>query len=98
LKKPTGELYNNGKAIIFYPLKVGTDGKEYVFKTYNTEYKKAGGEGIVSYGKAAISTSLIVSSDTLSWLGGLLSKKKAEVKEVTNEKLNNSALSSSSIQ
>ena len=89
VKKPTGELYDNGKAFVFYPLKVGNEGKDYVFKTYSTEYKKAGGEGIVSYGKAAISTGLIVSSDTLSWLSGFLSKKKTEAKEVANEKMNN---------
>merc|ERR1711977_800801 len=30
VKKPTGELIDNGKAIVFFPLKKGTEGKEYV--------------------------------------------------------------------
>jgi hypothetical protein len=43
----------------------------------------------VTYGKAVVATGLVVSSDALSWLRAFLSKKKAEAKEVTNEKLNN---------
>lgn len=71
---------------MFWPVKVGTDGKEYVFSTYNKEVKKVGGEGIVTYGKAAVGTGLIVASDSWAWLGGFLSKKKAETKEVVKEK------------
>lgn len=88
VKKPTGELYDNGKALVFFPITKGNEGKDYVFSTYSSEVKKVGGEGLVTYGKAALSTSLIVSSEALSWLTGFLSKKKATAKEVTNEKLN----------
>jgi len=88
VKKPTGELYDEGKSFVFFPLRKGTEGKEYVFSTYQSEVKKAGGDGVVNYGKAAIATSLLVSSDAISWLGSFLGQKKAEAKEVTNEKLN----------
>jgi len=87
VKKPTGELYDDAHSVVFFPLKKTSEGKEYVWKTYNTEVKKVGGEGLVTYGKAAVSTGLIISSNTLSWLGAFLSKKKAEAKDVTNEKL-----------
>jgi len=87
VKKPTGELYDDAHSVVFFPLKKTSEGKEYVWKTYNTEVKKVGGEGLVTYGKAVVSTGLIISSDTLSWLGAFLSKKKAEAKDVTNEKL-----------
>jgi len=89
VKKPTGEIFDEGKAIVFYPLKVGTEGKEYVFGVFGSEKKKVGGEGIVTYGKAVVATGLVVSSDALSWLSAFLSRKKAEAKEVSNEKLNN---------
>jgi len=89
VKKPTGELYSDGKSIVFFPLKKGTEGKDYVFSTYNTEVKKVGGEGIVTYGKAVVSTGLIVGTDAYTWLAGFLSGKKAEAKEITSEKLNN---------
>lgn len=88
VKKPTGELIDNGKGLIFFPLKKGAEAKDYVFKTYDSEVKKVGGEGIVTYGKAAVTTTLIVSSDALSWLSEFLSAKKEQAKEVTNEKMN----------
>jgi len=89
VKKPTGELYDNATGIAFYPYRIGMEGKDYVFKTYSTECKKIGGESLVTYGKAAVTTTLIVSSDSLSWLSNFLGKKKAEAKEVANEKMNN---------
>jgi len=89
VNKPTGELYSEGKSFVFFPLKKGTEGKDYVFSTYNTEVKKVGGEGLVTYGKAAVSTGLIVGTDAYAWLTSFLSGKKKEVKEVANEKLNN---------
>jgi len=89
VQKPTGELYTDGKAIVFFPLKKGNEGKDYVFGVYGSEKKKVGGQGIVTNGKAALATGLIVSSDAVGWLMSFLQQKKAEAKEVTNEKLNN---------
>ena len=43
----------------------------------------------MTYGKAVVATGLVVSSDGLSWLSAFLSKKKAETKDVTNERLKN---------
>ena len=54
---------------------------------FGSEKKKVGGEGVVTYGKAVVATGLVISSDALSWLSAFLSKKKAEAKEVTNEKV-----------
>jgi len=89
VKKPTGQLIDEGKAIVFFPLKKGNEGKDYVLGIYGSEKKKVGGEGLITYGKAALATGLIVSSDTLGWLSAFLSKKKQEAKEVTSEKTSN---------
>lgn len=89
VKKPTGELYDEGKAIVFFPLKKGNEGKEYVFGIFGSEKKKVGGEGLVTVAKATVATGLVVSSDALNWLGAFLSKKKEHAKEVTNEKMGN---------
>jgi len=90
VKKPTGELYNEGKELVFLPLKIGGEGREYVMRTYKGEVTKVGKNGgLVSYGKAILVTGLVVSSDALSWLGGFLGKKKEQVKDVTNEKMAN---------
>jgi len=89
VKKPTGELYSEGKSFVFFPLKKGNEGKDYVFSTFNGEIKKNGDQGLVGYGKAAVSTTFKVGGDAYAWLSGFLSAKKAEAKEVSSEKLNN---------
>lgn len=86
MKKPTGELYTDGKAIIFFPLNKGFEGKDYVMDVWGGEKKKVGGEGIVTLGKAAIATSLIVSGDAIHFLTTFFNKKKMEAKEVASEK------------
>jgi len=86
VKTPTGEIYENGKSIVFFPLKKGNETKDYVFGTYKGEVKKVGGEGIVTYGKAAVATGLIVGGDAYSFLVSFLGAKKAEAKEVAKEK------------
>ena len=43
----------------------------------------------MTWGKAAIATGLVVGGDAYGWLSGFLAGKKAEAKEVSNEKLNN---------
>lgn len=72
--------------IAFFPLKLAGSSKDYVFNTYSSEYEKCGGRGYVSGGKALITTSLVVTSDSLAWLGSLLSEKKEQTKEVVHEK------------
>jgi len=89
VKKPAGELYNDGKSLVFYPLTKGNEGKDYVLSKYKGEVKKTEDQGLVGYGKAVLATGLIVSSDALHWLGSFLSTKKVETKEIVNEKMNN---------
>ncbi|KAG9242566.1 hypothetical protein BJ878DRAFT_481903 [Calycina marina] len=89
VKKPTGELFAEGKGLLSLPLVKSQEGKEYVVKTWSGEAKKTEKEGVVGWGKAAISTGIIVGADSLAWIAGFLSSKKAEAKEVTNEKLGN---------
>lgn len=86
VKKPTGELYAEGKGIAFFPLNKAFEGKDYVLNTFNSETKKVGGSGVVMLGKAAITTTLIVSSDALAWLTSFAANKKADAKVYANEK------------
>lgn len=88
VKKPTGELFDEGKAIVFFPLKKTTEGKDYVLGVWGGEKKKVGGEGVVTYAKAGLATSLVVGTDVYNYVVTFLSKKGTEVKEVSNEKLN----------
>ena len=75
--------------IALFPLRLADNSKNYVLDTYSSEYKKCGGRGYISGGKALITTSLVVTSDGLAWLSSLLSEKKEQTKEVVKDKTNN---------
>ena len=79
-------MYRDGKSIVFFPVNKGVEGKDYVLGTYHKEVKKVGGDGVLTYGKAAVGTGFVVLGDSLGWLSSFLSKKKAEGKEAISEK------------
>ncbi|KAI8634045.1 hypothetical protein F5Y19DRAFT_411821 [Xylariaceae sp. FL1651] len=85
LKKPTGELWNDGMSIIFFPVRKGIETKGYVSSVYNSEYKKVGGDGLVTHSKAMVSTGLVVTSEALNWIGDMLRAGKVQVKETAND-------------
>lgn len=85
LKKPTNELVSDGKAIIFFPVRKGMETKGYVVDIYSSEYKKVGGDGLVTSGKALISTGLFVTSEALTWVGDILRAGKVRAKETKDE-------------
>jgi hypothetical protein len=89
VKKPTEELYSDARSIIMFPLRIGQSGKEYVMNTYNSECKKVGGDNLMTYGKAAFTTALIITTDTLTTLSSFLGSKKEEAKQTMDEKANN---------
>ncbi|KAM4059854.1 perilipin-like protein, Mpl1 [Hirsutella rhossiliensis] len=87
VRKPTSELYRDTRSLILLPLNKGLEGRDHVFKVYAAEVKKTEQQGIVAQGKAAVSTAIVVSNETLCWLGSLLSAKKAEATKAVNDKV-----------
>jgi len=70
----------------FFPLRLAGSGKNYVFGTFNDEYKKTGGDdGIVKLAKATISTELKVGHDTLNLLLSYFNKGKEAAAEKKNQ-------------
>ncbi|KAK0634858.1 hypothetical protein B0T17DRAFT_20025 [Bombardia bombarda] len=89
VKKPTNDLVNDAKTIVFFPLRISQSGKEYVLNTYSSECKKVGGDNLVTYGKAVLSTALIITTETLITVSNFVSSKKDDVKQAVDEKANN---------
>jgi len=85
VKEDTEKIKGTVLDYVFFPVKVASEGKDYLFGTYSSEYKKCGGDGLVSGGKAFITTGLVVTSDTLSWLSAFLGAKKEEAKPKIDE-------------
>lgn len=83
LKKPTGELWTDGKDFVLFPVRKGTETRDHLLAVYNAEYKNAGGEGVVTLAKALVTTGLVVSHEALTWLGEYLNAGKAKAKEAT---------------
>ncbi|GAB1201384.1 hypothetical protein APSETT444_010776 [Aspergillus pseudonomiae] len=82
-EKLRGTIYDNAT----YPVRLVGDAKAHVFDTYGSEYKKCGGDGVVASGKALITTSLVLSQESLGFLSSLLQAKKEQVKDVVNDKI-----------
>lgn len=93
IKKPTQELYSEGKSIVFFPLTKSNEGKEYVLNRYQSEIKKVGDEGLVGQGKALLATGLGITGDLINYASHYLTQKKEQaevaVKEAVPEKTPN---------
>lgn len=89
MKSTPQEIIDSAFNIANLPGKKANEAKDYVLGTWSQEYKKCGGEGVVSGGKAMVTTSLVVTSDVLGYISSFLSKKKAETEKVVKEKTNN---------
>ncbi|CDM35075.1 unnamed protein product [Penicillium roqueforti FM164] len=83
-QKLRGSIYNSASL----PVRVAGDVKHHVFDVYGSEYKKCGGDGVFASGKAVVTTSLVLSQESLAWVSTFLQSKKEETKEVVNEKYN----------
>ncbi|KAL5603808.1 hypothetical protein FOVSG1_006558 [Fusarium oxysporum f. sp. vasinfectum] len=88
VQKPTEELYRDTRALILLPYHKGLEGKDHVFQVYSSEAKKNEQAGLVVHGKAAATTVLVVSNETLSWISSFLHQKKAKTTNTVNEKIN----------
>lgn len=86
VKSETKEIQTTIVSYINWPLSKATETKDWALSTYSNEYKKCGGDGIVAGGKAAVTTSLVISSDVLKWMSSFLQAKKEESKEFIQEK------------
>ncbi|KAK6336612.1 hypothetical protein TWF718_009411 [Orbilia javanica] len=92
VKEPTEKLKERITSLLVYhtaqdALAFGNEKKDYALKVYNDEYNKAsnGQKSLVSVAKAGISTTFILSTQTIGWIAGYLTAKKEEVKETVKE-------------
>lgn len=92
VKKPTGELYSDAKGIVLFPYNKAFEGKDHVLKVYSDEHKKVGGEngsGLILTGKAAVATALILTGDTIKFIGDFLGQKREQAHRAVDNKVHN---------
>ncbi len=86
VKEDTEKIKGTVFDIAYFPFRLAGDSKNYVLDTYSSEYKKCGGDGYIAGSKAVITTGLVVTSDTLSWLSTFLGQKKEEGSDYASKK------------
>ncbi|KAF9885496.1 hypothetical protein FE257_012823 [Aspergillus nanangensis] len=69
-----------------YPVRLVGDVRSHVFDLYGSEYTKVGGNGYVTSGKAALSTTLTLSQEVLGYLGSFLYVQKEHLKDAVADK------------
>ncbi len=62
------------------PIHVGVAGRDHVFSTFSTERKKIGDETLITYSKAAITTALILTTETITTVSNYIAAKKEDAK------------------
>ncbi|CAG8421172.1 unnamed protein product [Penicillium salamii] len=80
-QKLRGSIYNRAS----FPARLAGDAKTHLYDIYGSEYKKCGGDGIFASGKAVVTTSLVLSQESLAWISTFLQTKKEEAKEVVEK-------------
>lgn len=80
-QKLRGSLYNRASL----PVRLAGDAKSHLYEIYGTEYKKCEGGGVFASGKAIVTTSLVLSQESLAWISTLLLAKKEEVNEAAEK-------------
>lgn len=88
VKKPTNDIYKETRSLVLTPYYKGIEGRDHIFQVYNSEFSKNERPSLVAHGKAAVTTALVVSNETLEWLSSFLKAKKEETNQTISEKTN----------
>jgi hypothetical protein len=88
VKEDTDKIRGTLVDTAYFPVRVAEDARQHLLDTYDAEYKKCGGAGYVASGKAVVTTSLVLSQESLGWLSTAIAAQKEQAKEVVNEKVN----------
>lgn len=87
MKEDTDKIKGSVVDVVFFPVKLAQDGKEYVFKTYEDEGSKINGRGVVHTAQTIVSTELRIASDFLHAVAEWLGPKKEKAQKTVEEKL-----------
>jgi len=95
IKEETSTLKEKVTSVAFYPLTLGSQGKDYVFSTYSDARQNTGVveknlfSKVVAEGKALLFTEYKIGSDAFGVITSFLTAKKEEGKKFADSKLNN---------
>ena len=73
------KLRGNAQHAAYYPFELVGNTRDYVFSTYEDESKKVGGDGVVGFVKAVVSTELRIASEFMHAAAEYIGPKKDEL-------------------
>lgn len=79
--KPTEQVVQTGKELAYFPVAKTIETRDHLYAVYSSEFKKCGGEGYLTYGKAFISSYLVLTTETLNWIAETLRAGTEKAKE-----------------
>ncbi|KAL8740287.1 MAG: hypothetical protein Q9190_006996, partial [Brigantiaea leucoxantha] len=85
-KEDTQKLKDTLFEYAFFPLYLVGKTRDYVLGKYDEQYKKLGGDGYITGAKAAVTTGLVVTSESLAWAAEYVSEKKEQAGDLAAEK------------
>ncbi|KAK4228949.1 hypothetical protein QBC38DRAFT_360664 [Podospora fimiseda] len=81
VKKPASEIVEDTKKVVFFPLRIGQSGRDYIFSVYQAEANKIEGNPVVVHSKAAIVTAITLTTESLIAAKDYMTSAKEEVKK-----------------
>ncbi|KAK6208453.1 hypothetical protein LQW54_006799 [Pestalotiopsis sp. IQ-011] len=85
IKESTESIQAKSKQVAFYPIIKTKETTDHLFDVYNSEVKKVGGQGVFTYGKAALSTGIVLTTEALEWVNAVLRSGKEKAEKASNE-------------
>lgn len=80
MRETPASLRDRAWTTMTLPVRLLGQGKDYLFRTYEDERRRTGGDGVVPTGKAVVSTELRVAVDVLDQIAAFLGSKKEQAK------------------
>ena len=84
VKKPTSEIYDDTKLVLTFPFRKTAKSKDHIIEVYGEERQSIGGNGVVPFGKAILTTVLVVTGETIGWIRTLFVETKQQAREKMN--------------
>ncbi|ETS79345.1 hypothetical protein PFICI_09198 [Pestalotiopsis fici W106-1] len=85
IKESTESIQAKSKQAAFYPIVKTKETADHLFGVYNSEVKKVGGHGVVTTGKALLSTGIVLTTEALEWVNEVLRSGKEKAEKVSND-------------
>lgn len=88
VKKPTDELFQDAKNLIYLPYRYGLAGRDHVLDTYSSEKAKVGKDTYINSGWALVNTAVTVAGEAIEGVTTAIGYRSREARSAVANGLN----------